>query len=108
MRKIKINLVFMLSILFWVASYNIWQITDGCVYYISTAQVILVASYIIHTRTFGIHHVISRAFVFIAISNLADEILFERNIAGWNEFIVLFIFLIYSIYKWKITKYSNG
>jgi hypothetical protein len=98
--------ILLISLIVWVVSYNIWQFTVPNVYYVGTAQLILVCSYLIHKQTEGIHHVISRIFVFLAANSLLDELLFDPTQFEWNEFFMLLVFISMSL--WKRTSHSSN
>lgn len=101
MIKNRVNILFIISILFWVVSYNIWQYTAPNIYYIGNAQMIMVCSWMIHQKTNSVHHVISRLFLFLAFNNLIDEIFFDPTAVEWNEFVIFALYLIYSLFKWR-------
>jgi len=102
------NILLLTSLVLWVVSYNIWQFTDDSVYFIGTAQLVMVCSFIIHKRTAGINHIISRVFLFLSFNNLIDEIFFDPTRLELNEFTMFALFLIYSAWKWKNSSSSNG
>ena len=104
MQKITPSHILGISLLIWIVTYNVWQYTDACIYYIGTAQIIMAASWIIHTRTEGVNHFISRVFLFLSFNNLADELFFDPTAIELNEFLMFALFLIYSAWKWKSTK----
>lgn len=101
MGKNKHSIILLISIVVWVVSYNIWQFTLPNVYYVGTAQLIAVASWIIHTKTEGIHHLISRVFLFLAFNNLLDELFFDPTKFEWNEFLMLLVFIVISLWRRK-------
>ena len=93
-----------ISLCIWLITYNIWQFTVPNVYYVGTAQMILVASWLIHKTTNGIHHVVSRMFLFLAFNNLVDELFFDPTSVEWNEFTMVFFYLLYSLRSWRNMK----
>ncbi len=92
------------SILFWVIAYNVWQYTTPDIYYIGTAQLVLVCSWLIHVSATGIHKVVSRVFLFLALNNLLDELFFDPTKFDINEFVMFALFFIHTLYKWKKSK----
>lgn len=92
--------LFIVGVVTWVITYNIWVLVGESTYYIGTAFMIAVCSYLINNVTkVGWQKIVSRFFLFISVNNLIDELLFDPTAFELNEYLTCIIYFIYTLWK---------
>jgi len=101
------NIIFLIvGLLVWIFCHTAWMFTSYNTYYIGTAFIIFVSSYVINniTENKSYHKLITRLFLFFAFNNLLDEIFFDPKVFDWNEYLICLSYLIYVILCWRTTR----
>jgi hypothetical protein len=95
--------ILLVSLIIWVVSYNLWIFFDSSVYYIGTAVFILGLSLLIDMSVKEKwKQITSKFFLILAVNNVLDEVFFNPTTFDFNEYITIFLFLIYT--AWRIWK----
>lgn len=91
------------SIIVWIICNSTWIYFDESVYYIGIAQMIFVASFVIHSQVNSrIDKFITRFFLFLAFNNIVDELFFDPTAFSINEYLTVLLFIIYNLFRqWK-------
>jgi hypothetical protein len=101
------SFILAIGLIIWVFCHTAWVFLGYDTYYIGTAFIIFISSYIINniTKNKCYHKFITRLFLFLAFNNLVDEIFFDPKVFDWNEYLVFILYIIYSgIRCWSTTK----